>query len=117
MRRLNNWMLVSLLLGGFTAVTLTSCSEEDNPIGPEATALCLTVNGEHYDISLPATEAVNLKTLCTEFDADIQIGNAEEFQTMTVNGQSLNDGKCVLSVPEIAQDTSEWFRPVLRLLR
>ena len=104
MRRLNYWMLVPLFWGGFTATIMTSCKEDDQPEPKEATELCLTVNGEHYDISLPATEAVNLKTLCTEFDADIQIGNAGEFQSITVNGQSLNDGKCTLSITEIAQD-------------
>lgn len=82
---------------------LTSCLEDDNPV-PKATELCLTVNGEHYDIPLPASEAVNLKTLCTEFDADIRIGNATEFQSITIGGQPLNDGHCSLAISEISSD-------------
>ena len=83
---------------------LTACKDDDNQPKSEATELCITVNGEHYDIALPATEAVNLATLCTEFDADIEIGNMEAFQTISVNGQPLNEGRCSLPIAEIAND-------------
>ena len=67
----------------------------------EATEMCLYVNGEHYDIALPATEAVDLITLNTEFDADIRVENAREFTKITVGGIELTDGTCSLPVKKI----------------
>ena len=82
---------------------LTSCDENDNPV-PQATELCLTVNGEHYDIPLPASEAVDLATLCTEFDADIQIDNASNFQSISIDGQAVTNGHCALPISAISPD-------------
>lgn len=88
---------------------LTACETDNNhafhvvpPV--EATELCLYINGEHYDIALPAQEAVNLTTLCTEFDADIQIGNAAEFQSITVGGKDASSGSCTLPIDAIDSD-------------
>ena len=66
---------------------LTACSTiEDNPASHmPAAKMSLSVNGEHYDIVLPATEAVNLRTLNTEFEADIRVENAEAFEAITVS--------------------------------
>ena len=103
MRLVNQKTILGIvaLCGG---TVLISCNkEEDKPVA-EAAELCITINGEHYDIALPAGEAVNLKTLCTEFDADIQVGNAEAFQTITVGGQTLDEGKCSLPIAEISQN-------------
>lgn len=94
-----SFMLPAALCG------LAACSVDDTPSLPAvATEMCLYVNGEHYDIALPATEAVNLTTLCTEFDADIRIENAEEFQDLTVGGVSAPNGSCSLPIEEIAAD-------------
>lgn len=84
---------------------LAACSVNDTPSIPSAASeMCLYVNGEHYDIALPATEAVNLTTLCTEFDADISIKNAGEFQSLMVGGVDASNGSCALPVDEIAND-------------
>ena len=82
---------------------LTSCEENDNPV-PQVTELCLTVNGEHYDIPLPSSEAVDLATLCTEFDADIQIDNASNFQSVSIDGQAVSNGHCTLPISAISPD-------------
>ena len=44
-----------------------ACSDKDNPSGSVVTEMSLVVNGERYDIALPATEAVDIVTLCREF--------------------------------------------------
>lgn len=93
-------LMLTIALSG-----LTACSVEDNPSGhTAATEMCLYVNGEHYDIALPADGAVNLTTLCTEFDADIRIENAGEFQSLTVGGIDARNGSCALHIDEIAAD-------------
>lgn len=85
---------------------MTACSNnEDVPTPPAATAMHLTVNGEHYDIALPAAEDVNLTTLCTEFDAEVTVENAEEFQNVTVGGRAVANGTCSLPVGRIDKDT------------
>ena len=84
---------------------LTACADEDNPTPPTPTTeMCLYVNGEHYDIALPANGSVDLITLNTEFDADIRIENAQEFRNITVGGIALHDGTCSLPVERIAID-------------
>ena len=83
---------------------LSACSFiDDNAVGPTAaTQLSLSVNGEQYSIALPADNAVNLTTLCTEFDADIQVGNAEAFQSLTIGGLDAKSGRCSLPVSELS---------------
>ena len=78
---------LSILLLGVAICGLAACtSVEDNTVGPvPAAEMCLYVNGEHYDIALPATEAVDLRTLNTEFEADIRVENADAFESITVS--------------------------------
>ena len=78
---------LSILLLGVAICGLIACtSVEDNTVGPvPAVEMCLYVNGEHYDIVLPAKEAVDLRTLNTEFDADIRVENADAFESITVS--------------------------------
>jgi len=78
------------MLSAALAAGLAACSAlEDNPVSPTppapATEMCIYVNGEHYDIALPATEAVDLRTLNTEFEADIRIENADAFEALTMS--------------------------------
>ena len=85
---LKNLKAIALSLIGFG---LTACEignsntfVPDTPSGPSM--LQLIVNGEQYDVGLPATEHVNLRTLTTEFPADIQVLNASQFQQITIGG-------------------------------
>ena len=88
------------------AATLAGCSNADNNPSPaSATTMSLTINGEHYDIPLPAAEAVNLTTLCTEFDAEVTIDNAAAFQDITINGRAVSDGSCALPIDSITRNT------------
>lgn len=102
--RLNRFLAVVLTMVGLCC--LTACSDnDDEPTPAAATSMLLTVNGEHYDIALPATEAVNLTTLCTEFDAEVTVENAEAFQSVTVGGRAVANGSCSLPVGRIDKDT------------
>ena len=71
---------LSILLLGVAICGLAACTSiEDNTVGPVPIGeMCLYVNGEHYDIVLPAKEAVDLRTLNTEFDADIRVENVSQ---------------------------------------
>ena len=67
---------------------MTSCEItgiDDNSSKTPATEMCLYVNGEHYDIALPATKAVDLRTLTTEFEPDIRVANADAFTKFSVS--------------------------------
>ena len=104
MSKIARQIIVALL--PLAAMCMTACSNnEDVPTSPAATAMHLSVNGEHYDIALPATGAVNLTTLCTEFDAEVTVENAEEFQNVTVGGRTVTNGSCSLPVGRIDKDT------------
>ena len=102
-KRKFNQVLAALLLAGLTG--LTSCRDDKNTDVPKpATELRLTINGEYYDITLPATETVNLATLSTETTADIHVENAADFQKLTIGGTDARSGKCAITVGEIAKD-------------
>lgn len=93
-----------LVIGLYCALVLTafltSCRDDNNTSIP-ATELCLIVNGEHYNIALPATESVNLVTLSTEFSADISVTNVDAFQELYVDGIDARSGKCAITASEI----------------
>ena len=62
--RLNRFLAVVLTMAGMCC--LTACSDnDDEPTPAAATSMLLTVNGEHYDIALPATEARQKTTFLT----------------------------------------------------
>ena len=90
--------IVAAVMTTVAMVCLTACSDNDDSGAPaNATEMKLIVNGEHYDIALPATDAVDLVTLCREFDAEFQVENAAAFQTITIGGQPLTDGHCAFA--------------------
>ena len=83
------------------ALALTAC---DNHPEYSSDKLSLVINGASYEITLPAEQPVDLTTLCTEFDASVEIVNASAFKSITVDGQKLKNGKCSLPVSEISKD-------------
>ena len=94
---------IALLLIGFG---LTACETGDNhsfvpdaPSGPDV--MQLVVNGERYDVVLPASESINLHTLNTEFSADIQILNVDAFKQISINDQNVVDGRFSLPISKI----------------
>ena len=98
--------IVAAVMTTVAMVCLTACSDNDDSDAPaNATEMKLIVNGEHYDIALPATDAVDLVTLCREFDAEFQVENAAAFQTITIGGQPLQDGRCAFAIKDISKDT------------
>ena len=86
---------------------LSACESDNNHafVPPsffgDVTCMHLVVNGETYDIALPASEPVDLLTLNTEFPADIRVTNASDFKQITIGGQPLTDGACSLPVSKI----------------
>ena len=102
--KLKTFLLTGIVLIG---LALASCETDNNhafvPESPEGPSVMqLVVNGERYDVSLPASQPVDLRTLCTEFPADIQVLNASAFRQISINGQSLTDGRLTLPVDEIS---------------
>lgn len=89
-----------LLMMAALTLLLTACHKDKTP----ATDLQLTVNGEEYTLPLAADTVVDLTTLCTEFDAEITVKNAAEFQELSLDGQSLAGGSCLYNVGTIAAD-------------
>ena len=88
------------------SILLASCSVNDNvgPVpdhGSGSTQLCLTVNGEAYDIDPTATDTVDLLTLSTEFDAQISVTDPDRFDWISVNGILLRNGAGRMTSPRI----------------
>ncbi len=98
--KLLSFRLLSLSLLLAATAVLASCGKQQVP----ATEIQLCVNGETYDIALPAAEPVDLITLNTEFDAEIQVLNAAEFKKIRIDGVAVKRGRCALSVPELSSD-------------
>jgi hypothetical protein len=86
------------------AVGFAACSDNNDSPDP-VSELDITINGEHYSINLPATEAVNLTTLCTEFDAEVTVDNAAAFRNITIGNRNVQAGRCLLPVERIDNDT------------
>ena len=92
------------------SILLASCSVNDNvgPVpdhGSGSTQLCLTVNGEAYDIDPTVTDTVDLRTLSTEFDAQIRVTDPDRFDWISVNGILLRNGAGRIPVNDIAKDS------------
>ena len=81
--------VLTLSLAIASVFGLASCTSDEYSTPATATEMHLYVNGDLYNIALPATEAVNLATLGTEFDTEEeclayentikQIGSAARF--------------------------------------
>ena len=98
--------IVAAVMTTVAMCCLTACSDSDDSTVPtNATEMKLIVNGEHYDIALPATDAVDLVTLCREFDADFQVENAAAFQSITIGGQPLTNGHCAFAIKDISKSS------------
>ena len=92
MKQLKIFLLLAAVIG------LAACNE---PSGP-ATQMLLSVNGEHYTVALPAEENVDLVTLCTEFETEIEVENASAFNALAIDGIPMQGGKCLLAVTELS---------------
>jgi len=89
---------LSLFLAVIAATVLSSCEDH------HASQMLLLINGVQYDIDLPATDPVDLKTLCTEFDAYIQVVNYTDFERIAIDGGTMARSSVTLPVPELSQD-------------
>ena len=96
----NLFRLLSLSLLVVVAAGFASCDKHQTP----ATEMQLCVNGETYNVALPAAEPVDLITLNTEFDAEIQVLNAREFKDIRIDGVRVKHGRCKLPVPELSAE-------------
>ena len=80
---------------------MTSClGVMDVPV-PNSETMILEVMGERYEVVLPASEPLSLRTLTNEFDITVKVLNASEFSSVTIGGQPLADGSCTLRAPEV----------------
>jgi AcrR family transcriptional regulator len=91
-------------MAAIVALAMTSCSDDDNSPSVEG-ELSIYINGEHYVINLSDNGPTNLTTLCTEFDADVTVGNSSDFQSIIIDGQTVKGGKCKVPVSKINADT------------
>ena len=79
---------ITTVLFTIAAVTtgLIACSlDDDTSDNAPATEMRLYVNGDRYRIPLPATEAINLKSLSTDNKEYFRIENANAFNSITVS--------------------------------
>ena len=99
-----NWLFLLTM-----AVGMVSCQglidailgNEDVPVSTSAEKMVLEVMGERYEVALPASEPLNLRTLTNEFDITLKVLNATDFSSITIGGQQLAGGVCTLRAPEI----------------
>ena len=96
--------VLTLSLAIASVFGLASCTSDEFTTPATATEMHLYVNGDLYNIALPATEAVNLVTLGTEFDTEFRVDNAAAFQGITISGHTLTGGKCAFRVSEISKE-------------
>lgn len=82
------------------AFCLPSCFIEQTP----ATEMQIRVNGESYTIPLPAEGPVDLITLNTEHDVDIQIMNPWKFRDIHICGFLVPHGVCRMRVSELSAE-------------
>ena len=82
-------------------VGMTSCLGVIDVPAPNSETMVLEVMGERYDVVLPASEPLSLRTLTNEFDITVKVLNASEFSSVTIGGQPLADGSCTLRAPEV----------------
>ena len=92
---------IYLIMAALT-VLLPACQKEKSETPDTSDIMQLSVNGEEYTLPLTADTVVDLTTLCTEFDAEITIKNASQFQELSIDGQSLAGGSCHHHVDTIA---------------
>ena len=95
---------LKFLMAAVVALAMTSCSDDNNSPSVEG-ELSIYINGEHYVINLSDNGPTNLTTLCTEFDADVTVGNSSDFQSIIIDGQTVKGGKCKVPVSKINADT------------
>ena len=91
--------IFSLALMVLTVIMMTSCKHQD-----ETDVLNIKINGECYSISLQKDTVVNLVTLSTEFDAEVEVENASMFQELSIGGKSATSGFVKVPVAKIATD-------------
>ena len=80
------------------ALCFVSCETKNSP-SPEPAMMCLEVNGERYDVPLPCHENLNLRTLCSEFAADIKVLNYSDFKSITIADQPVVNGAVSYTLP------------------
>ena len=81
---------------------MTSCLGVIDVPAPNSETMVLEVMGERYDVVLPASEPLSLRTLTNEFDITVKVLNASEFSSVTIGGQPLADVSITSKIPNKA---------------
>ena len=95
-------MMLSSKLRTLVLALVTLCfvsCETSNNHAPDPAVMCLEVNGEHYDVPLPCNGNLNLRTLCSEFAADIKVLNYSDFSSITIADKSVINGAISYTLP------------------
>jgi len=103
---LNGLLLLTMAVGTMSCQGLIDAvlGNDDVPVStdvPSAKKMLLEVMGERYEVPLPATEPLNLRTLTNEFDITVKVLNASDFSSVTIGGKPLAGGVCTLRAPEV----------------
>ena len=103
---LNGLLLLTMAVGTMSCQGLIDAvlGNDDVPVStdvPSAKKMLLEVMGERYEVPLPASEPLNLRTLTNEFDITVKVLNASDFSSVTIGGKPLAGGVCTLRAPEV----------------
>ena len=103
---LNGLLLLTMAVGTMSCQGLIDAvlGNDDVPVStdvPSAKKMLLEVMGERYEVALPASEPLNLRTLTNEFDITVKVLNASDFSSVTIGGKPLAGGVCTLRAPEV----------------
>ena len=86
MNKTKLWML------SIAGLLLVSCSVNDNvvtPSGNDSAPFSFKLNGLKYSIDPTTTDTLELLSLSTEFDAQINVSNPDRYDWIKVNGITL----------------------------
>ena len=82
-----NWLfLLTMAVGTASCQGLIDAifGNEDVPVSTSAEKMVLEVMGERYEVALPASAPLNLRTLTNEFDITVKVLNASDFSSVTI---------------------------------
>ena len=100
--------IITVLAAVFTSsLLLMSCSVRDNVYtgdDKDKDLLSLNINGHTYNIDASVTDTLDLLSLSTEFDAQVSVCNANQYDDVSVNGISLKNGVGNIPVENIAKN-------------
>lgn len=96
-----------LWMFSIAGLLLVSCSVNDNVVTPsdnDSASFGFKVNGLSYSIDPTTTDTLDLLSLSTEFDAQINVSSPDRYDWISVNGIALKNGLAHVPIDCIGKD-------------